>query len=208
MRMMLVTAILAFTASIALAAPEFRSPENYGDGDFLEYIDPKHFDVLGRSLANSSLRELQREVGETEVYVGGKGSRNVCYQNAEQQLSYGVTVVGYGYEVTAKDDALKCGTIGHEIINGMGVKLGLSRLDILAMLGSPSEVDGDIHSYIYYVQEKADPELASQFRTADPMIPMDEDIWLDVKSILRVYYEDGQVVRFRVQTSITHPRHY
>jgi hypothetical protein len=186
------------------AHAEFRAPSPLNENEKAEYISEKYNEIIGVRIDDISLKKITEILGAAKIYEGTHTASHVCYKSKNEKLEFTVSSFGYGYTVSSNSSKLgKCKELNKEFINGAGLKLRLSKSEVLSLAGDPSKKEKNRFTYIFWVQEKPKQEVEEGLRTAHE-IPKSEEIWLDVYSVIDVYFVGGLVQKYSVSTTKTY----
>lgn len=196
--------LLMVWAGSLSAEPVYRVPTGLNEGERGAYVPQASYEILGVSIEEASLDAIQSTLGAVRIENAPHGARNLCYLSGPYRVEFSVSNLGFGYEVTTADQAWpQCGTAAEPAVNGLGIKMGMRKADVLSILGKPSERQDKTLFYTYWVQEQLSQEDSTAFRAAHN-IPRDEAVWFDVYSTISVSFENDRVSRFSVNTAETY----
>ncbi len=202
MNKIILISFLIFSNSV-FSDPVYRKPDQLNNGEKAELINKAHYKILGISIENTTLSELQHKIGNAEIYKGDHTANHICYKNKTHKIEFLISSLGYGYEVIPlKNKAQKCRLIDKVIVNDAGIKIGTNKSKILAMLGKPSKVQDSNVLYIYWIQTKISKEAEDEMRKIHS-IPAENEIWLDKYSVINIKYKNNLVSQFSVNTTKT-----
>lgn len=195
--------LMAFSATL-YAETGYRVPSLLDEGERGIYMPQASYDILGVSIAEGSLEPIKAKLGDASLYEGLHGARNLCYLAGPHRVEFTVSNLGFGYEVTVVDEPWpECGTTSTPAVNGIGLKVGMGRAEVVSALGSPSETQDETLFYTYWVQEQLSQQDQVAFKAAHNL-PGDESVWVDVYSTISVGLEDEKVVWFSINTTKTY----
>ncbi len=128
----------------------------------------------------------------------------MCYTNDGQKIEFSISSLGFGYVVTNNTTiSKKCTRIEKNIENGIGLKIGLPKSEVIALLGEPSVIEEDSMSYTYWVQEVPTQEAQDKLRSTHKL-PSDYELWLDIYSQVNIGFNNGIIDKFSVHTTETY----
>lgn len=194
---------IVFSATV-YGSPEYRIPPSINEGERGEYIPRSSYEILGVSMDAATFEAIKSKLGNAKTYKGNHTADHICYVNGSSMVEFTISSLGFGYEVRkVVQPASRCGETSESIESGIGIKLGMSRSDVLLILGAPSKTQENNFSYTYWVQEIPDKKTQKNLRAAHE-IPSSEALWLDVYSRLNISFVNGQVGQFSVHTTETY----
>ncbi len=200
-KIILISFILLTNA--VFSEPVNRKPDQLSNGEKAKLINKAHYKILGISIENTTLSELQNKIGNAEIYKGDHTANHVCYKNKTNKIEFLVSSLGYGYEVIPiNGKTLKCSSINKVIVNDAGIKIGTNKSKILATLGKPSKVKGSNVVYVYWIQTTISKEAEDRMRKVHS-IPVENEIWLDKYSVINIKFKNNLVNKFSVNTTET-----
>lgn len=203
MKIVPILIIVSFFALGAVKA-EYRAPYPLNENEKSEYISKKYYEIVGIRINKVSLEDISKILGESEIYKGTHTASHVCYKNKSEKLEFTVSSLGYGYTVSQYDSGPnKCSELEREFINNAGLKVGLTKSEVISLAGDPSKKTDSRFTYIFWVQEKPENEVEERLRKVHK-IPVSEEIWLDVYSVIDVEFKGGLVRMYSVHTTETY----
>lgn len=203
MKYLCLLAVLAFSAPL-LGETAFRVPSSINEGELGEYIPPGSYEILGLSVASSSVEAIMSKLGDSLIYDGGHTTQLICYANGAHMVEFAISSMGFGYEVTQADEpAENCSETTEPMENGLGMRVGMSRSELIKLLGEPGQAREDGVSYTYWVQQRPEQDVQDALRAAH-QIPATQELWLDVYSTISIGLEHDRVIQFSVFTTETY----
>lgn len=186
------------------AEPVYRAPSGLNEGERGAYVPQTSYEILGVSIEDASLDAIRSSLGEARIEQGHHGGRHLCYLSGPDRVEFSVSNLGFGYEVTTAGQAgPSCRTTSEPATNGLGLKIGLYKAEVISILGAPSDTQGKTLFYTYWVQEQLSQQDQVAFKAAHHL-PGDKSVWVDVYSTISVSFEDDRVSRFSVNTTETY----
>lgn len=179
-----------------------------------------HLGLLGFTLGKSTLADVRNKLGasnpgacSTEV----EASKVVCYVSGGPDKTRVLFASGFaggwssldGFKVTSQslpaDCHLHCKVtqeIGREIRTTGGLRLGLTRDELVALLGDPTETKGD---RLTFRRASKRPMTKSEIamETEEFKAPVESPFW-DVQDTIFVVTSDSKVVEFEVQHIVSY----
>lgn len=206
----LIAAILFVAAGCVGGGPATRRPAKLKPGDRAERLPADHSRILGIDIRQDNISDVEAAFGSAVFLYRGDFDLGNCYVSRDGNfLEFFVssTSIGYavskvlGHEVRAENCKL-IDVSDSDLVNGAGLRIGLSRQEIHALLGSASRQTADAkeYRYIFWVQEQADVATSNRIRQAD-QLPPDHEIWLNLYSVIKVLFENDIVVGFEIDKS-------
>lgn len=201
--MLIVIVLVCFVFSSSHA--EYRVPYPVDtNNEKGEYISKTYYEIIGVQINETSLEEIIKVLGKSEIYKGAHTASHVCYKNKNEKLEFTISSLGFGYTVSLREPELnKCKEIDKEFRNKGGLQLGLSKLEVISLAGEPSKRSDNRFTYIFWVQEKQKNRVEDRLRSVDK-IPKSEEMWLDVYSVIDIEFKGELVSRFSVRTTETY----
>lgn len=158
-------------------------------------IKPKHealnanFGIAGVSLGEKQFEQLSARLGkaaEVERGDASTGRHQVCYQsmasteNVHLVFEFGEVEENFylfadGQKWTGSDLCAKSKSISAQLMTGSGLRLGLSRSTVIAVLGPPDFASGDRVVYSREVKRKTTQKEFEQMRKDYPQRLSDEE---------------------------------
>jgi hypothetical protein len=200
--LLLILSFLVF--SFAYAEPLFRTLDSLKNGERGEYLPKSNYRIIGVDITSASLDDIEEVVGDAQIYKGQHTANHLCYANDDQKIEFLVSSFGFGYKV-ARDTAIskKCSRIEKIIENDTGIKIGLSKSVVLAILGKPTEIKENSISYTYWVQEVPAQEIQNKLRKTH-QLPSDLELWLDIYSQVNIGFSGNIIDKFSIHTTETY----
>jgi len=196
--------ILLIVSGVVVAETEYRVPDSLKDGEYGKYLPQENYNILGISINLSTLESIQEKIGEASIYKGHHTASHVCYINNKQKIEFSISSLGFGYGVTERyENSTECSHSNRNIENGIGLKIGMKKAKVVALLGKPSDIRENGISYIYWIQEVPAQETQDKLRSAHDM-PSNYELWLDVYSHISINFKNNLVVQFGVHTTETY----
>ncbi len=176
--------LCAFVAALAFSVPAPGAQAGQST------INPKNLNVLGFTLGENEVGDLERKLGKAQVSRAPEHAMTQrCYESkgADHTVlvfeDWSGTLSGFRIYRSAKNDPLckRTPLIMAEIATASGLKLGLSREKVLRILGKPARTTGNRFVYISDFYRPRTPEEITQFKAAYP----GEDV-LDIRSYTQI----------------------
>jgi hypothetical protein len=191
-------------SSFVVAEPVFRVPDSLNTGERGEYLPKSSYKILGVDVNLSSLEGIEKTIGDAQIYKGHHTANHLCYTNDNQKIEFSISSLGFGYEITKNIATSKeCASIAKKIENGIGLKVGLKKSEVLMLLGKPSVIKENSISYIYWVQEVPAQEAQDRLRRVHKL-PSNFDLLLDVYSQVNIGFKNNVIDKFSVHTTETY----
>jgi hypothetical protein len=198
MKQVLVMLLSVFSVNL-LAESVVRVPTLLADGERGDYVPQLVYEVLGVSINSSTFKVIESKLGKTTRYKGEHTANHICYVNGVDMIEFTISSLGFGYEVshTEKPNP-KCTVIADPIENRLGMKVGMSKQDVIRLLGKPSETKKDGVSYTYWIQELPDQS------TQATLPPEVVGLWLDTYSYINILFKNNMLTEFSLYTTETY----
>lgn len=203
MKALIFLPFIFLTANVT-AESIYRIPDSLDKEDRGEYLPKAHYQILGLSVDTSSLSDIQKIIGTATVYKGQHTANHICYKNKTEVIEFSVSGFGVGYKISHNQrERTNCSFLNSNFINGYGLKIGLTKTEVLSLLGKPSETDKNSISYSYWIQEKPSKEVEDNLRSTNNLSD-DRILWADICSFIYIEIENGFVSQFNISTTETY----
>jgi hypothetical protein len=205
------TALLVFVAAFPQARGQRSSQPNVSS----------HLSLLGFRLEKSTVADVQDKLGTAKIGHCSHGVEPISYigyvsQSPDKtkilfesnrfdppfELSGFRVVAGNRSTSPCQIEYRTNATFGSDVRTGGGLKLGLTKAELLALLGSPSKVSGNrltFESWSKRPMTKA--EIDQETQTFKSRVTSPD--W-DVHDLIKVVLNDTKVVDFEVQRTVTY----
>lgn len=191
-------------SAFAKAETVYQIPKLLNKTDRGEYLPKAHYQILGFSIEGLSLNDIKNIIGSAPTYKGEHTANHICYKNKAEVIEFSVSGFGPGYKVRKnKKDKSNCSNLNRDFKNGYGLRLGLTRSEVLSLLGKPSRIDETSISYSYWIQEKPSKEVEDRLKTAHNL-PDNYILWADISSFIYIKMENGFVSQYSISTTETY----
>jgi hypothetical protein len=180
-----------------------------------------HSSILGFMLEKSSFADVQGRLGATKIgqcaweaeptsYIGyvslNPGKTKILFESNRFDPPFelsGFRVVANGRSTSPCQIQFKPSAVfDRDARTGGGLKLGLSKAELLALLGSPSRVDGNRFTFEWWSKRPmTKAEIDHQTQTFKA--PVTRPYW-DVGDVINVVLDDSKVVDFEVLRTVTY----
>jgi hypothetical protein len=151
-------------------------------------FDTRNFKILGLSLDTVNFDAVVAKLGKASILDRGDastGRSQICYASNEGselihlvfELSEGTSTFYLfrgGADWNGSNRCAKSSKVTASLSNETGLKLGLSRLQVEAILGKPDSAKGDRIAYLREFQRRATKEEFERFRREYPESLSDE----------------------------------
>lgn len=200
----LLAILLVVFSGYLYGEPVHRIPSSLNDGERGAYMPKAGYAILGVSIDSATFDIIKSALGEASIDSGQHTENSICYVSGGYRVDFTLSSLGFGYDVRTDDKpSPKCGTTNEPVVNGMGLEIGMSKADVMLVLGEPSQTQGNRVSYTYWVQERPSEETQDALSSVRN-IPQSEPVWLDVYSTISVSFDSGVVSQFSVNTTETY----
>ncbi|MDJ0848876.1 MAG: hypothetical protein QNK04_10900 [Myxococcota bacterium] len=197
--------IVSVFVAAARAEPETRAPAN-PRGAQTSLLAEHHYSIAGVRVGRANLDRIVSSLGPAKTLAGAHLTRWVCYVgDSGTRVVFENNAVGYGYAVySATEDpepTLECTTssaVTAQAANGFGLRLGLTRAEVVELLGTPTRLRDDEASYFYRLQVAVSPEERESKRLPEVAA------WRDVSSGIGLRFSNGRVTYYSVFTTETY----
>lgn len=178
-----------------------------------------HLEMLGFTLGKSTLADVESKLGKSAARKCSReeeASKEVCYLAGEGQTSV-VFEAGFsggwkeldGYKVIASSLPRPCyrqcpraSQVTGEVQTEGGLKLGLTREQLIALLGPPKRTQGNKLKFEWQSrQEMTKEQQKAESKTFKSPVT---DAYYDVQDTIEVTLADSKVVEFVVHHIVTY----
>jgi len=173
--------------------------------------DPAQITLLGLTLGESTLKDAREVIGPSTVTVGKYRHEPyvICYRSADASDTTTLTLQTdfFGdwerltqFEISSSGPAGGCAEsdlVNSGIAIKCGLKLGMSRSDVKAIMGEPGIVRGDVEKYMYIVEKKLTGEKRERMAEFG-IVVVDYDV---ITTIMEMEFAKDRLVRIRVSWS-------
>lgn len=179
-----------------------------------------NLNLLGFALEKNTLADVQHKLGATKAgscSEDAEASKTVCYisddSNKIRVLFESGSSGGWsrldGFRVISGNLPVKCQlqckvttAFGKSIQTSGGLRFGLSRDEVIALLGPPSKVNGNRLTFEFWSKRPmTKSEVQKEVETFKS--PVTSPYW-DVHDILEVTLKDSKVSEFEVHHTVTY----
>jgi hypothetical protein len=180
-----------------------------------EDLDDANLMILGVTLGKHSLTEIQAKLGPTEVFQGRAESHSgeiICYRSGgkrdqtflifeqgEVHNAFRLLTEQAGFE--GKHKCKSSPLVSHDVRTMSGLKLGLSKREVVSILGPPTEKDKDILSYNFSRQVKLTEGEILKIEKSFPSVR--EHPFYDVSVFIRASFVDGKLISLLISKTET-----
>jgi hypothetical protein len=179
-----------------------------------------NLNVLGLTLGRSTLADVQAKFGKSVTRKRSReeeAAEELCYVSAGHDQTKVVFEAGFsggwkeldGFKVLAGGVGLLCyrqcptaSQVTREVQTEAGLKLGMTREQLVALLGTPTQVRGNQVSFEWRSRQamtKEQKEAESKTFKSPPT-----DAYYDVQDTIEVTLADSKVVEFEVHHIVTY----
>lgn len=178
-----------------------------------------HLKILGFTLGKSTLADVQAKLGKSSARRCSpkeEASKELCYQvdNGQTTLVFEAGFSGGwkvldGYKVIAGSSRLSCyrqcpkaSQVTNDVETEGGLKLGLTREELLALIGHPEEIRGNKLTFEWQSrQAMTNDQKEAASKTFDSSIT---DPYFDVQDTIEVTLMDSKVIEFAVNHVVSY----
>lgn len=180
---------------------------------YQQKISNAQMTIMGLTLGKHTLKDVQSELGKAELLPGLEHKPNrVCYISGDN--SDGTILIFQAWEISSvltsfrilssqanfkeSDQCAKSKLISKDMVTDGGLRLGLSRQQLKAILGKPTKEQGNSLLYVYHskqsmTKEEID-EMKKVFRTSIPPSTKEEFYWDITSSIEGIFLNKELIV--------------
>lgn len=179
-----------------------------------------HLKLLGFTLGKSTLADVQAQFGKSVTRKRSseeEASEEVCYVSVGNDQTKVVFEAGFsggwkqldGFKVIAGEvehpryrQCTRASQVTIAVRTDAGLKLGMTRQQLLALLGAPKEVRGSHHTFEWDSRQAMtkEQEEAESKTFKSPVT----DAYYDVQDTIEVTLADSKVVEFAVHHIVTY----
>jgi hypothetical protein len=170
--------------------------------------EPKHITMLGMTLGVNTMSDARDIIGPAVVTMGEYRHEpySMCCKSADPADATVLTIQTdyFGdwerltrFEISSSGQSGNCAAsalVSLGIATQSGLRLGMSRPEVEAIMGKPGVVRGDISKYMYIVEKELTSEKRERVEEFG-IVTVDYDV---VTTIIEAEFSDGRLIRLRI----------
>ena len=179
-----------------------------------------NLELLGLTLGSNTLADAQAKFGKSPTRRCSReeeAADELCYESAGKDHTKVVFEAGFsggwtqldGFKVIAGDLEPRCyrqcptaGQISAEVRTAAGLRLGMTRDELIALLGTPTQVRGDRLSFQWQSRlAMTKEEKEAESKTFQSPVT---DAYYDVQDTIDVTLENSKVAEFEIRHIVTY----